>query len=161
MNFKNIRQQILWGNKMIKFQGKCLIFIKWIKEGIIYVNDILDQNVNISQDIISNKISSKSNLMFEISKIKYAIPNEWLKVLKSDKSIKSRVKNKLDLCIKTKEKNKITGLQAMETKQIHTHINSRNEDMPPGFLKWKSVLNLDSLIPIKSMLKFCIYLFKR
>ena len=96
MNFKNIRQQILWGNKLIKFQGKCLVFINWIKEGFIYVNDIIDQNGNISQEIISNKISSKSNLMFEISKLNYALPNEWLKVLKSEKSIKSKVKNKLN-----------------------------------------------------------------
>ena len=154
MNFKNIRQQILWGNKLIKFQGKCLVFINWIKEGIIYVNDIIDQNGNISQEIISNKISSKSNLMFEISKLNYALPNEWLKVLKSEKSIKSKVKNKLNLCINTKEKNKIISLQVMETKQIYTHINSGNEDTPSSFFKWKRVLNLDSLIPIKSMLNF-------
>ena len=39
--FYDIRKQVLWGNKYIKRNGKCLIFHNWIESNIIYVNDIL------------------------------------------------------------------------------------------------------------------------
>jgi len=45
--FKNLhRTQVLWENQFIKLSGqnKALIFQKWIKSGIYYVNDILDVN---------------------------------------------------------------------------------------------------------------------
>ena len=48
----------------------------------------------------------------------------------------------------------LRSLQVMKTKQINTYITSGNKDTPTGFFKWKCVLNLDSLIPIKSMLNF-------
>jgi len=30
-NFREIRKQIIWGNKFIKYKGKCLIKVNWIK----------------------------------------------------------------------------------------------------------------------------------
>jgi hypothetical protein len=40
-NFREIRKQIIWGNKHIKYKGKCLVKVNWIKSGIIFINDIL------------------------------------------------------------------------------------------------------------------------
>ena len=44
-NFREIRKQIIWGNKYryIKYKGKCLVKVNWIKSGIIFINDILDE----------------------------------------------------------------------------------------------------------------------
>ena len=37
-NFREIRKQIIWGNKYIKYKGKCLVKVNWIKSGIIIIN---------------------------------------------------------------------------------------------------------------------------
>ena len=48
-NFRDIRKQIIWGNKYIKYNGKCLVKVNWIKSGIIFINDILDEYGHISE----------------------------------------------------------------------------------------------------------------
>ena len=41
--FTDIRKQILWNNKFIKFENKAIFQKKkWIKSDLIYVNDIFD-----------------------------------------------------------------------------------------------------------------------
>lgn len=43
----------------------------------------------------------------------------------------------------------------MGAKQMFTLINGGNENtQAPGFIKWKSVLNFEFVIPFTSMLKF-------
>jgi hypothetical protein len=42
-NFREIRKQIIWGNKYIKHKGKCLLKVNWIKSGILFINDILGE----------------------------------------------------------------------------------------------------------------------
>jgi hypothetical protein len=41
--------QIIWGNKYIKYKGKCLVKVNWIKSGIIFINDISDEYGHISE----------------------------------------------------------------------------------------------------------------
>ena len=40
--FRAIINQIIWGNKYIKYKDKCLVKVNWIKSGIIFISDILD-----------------------------------------------------------------------------------------------------------------------
>jgi hypothetical protein len=49
--------QIIWGNKYIKYKGKCLVKVNWIKSGIIIINDILDEYGHISEYKIIAKYS--------------------------------------------------------------------------------------------------------
>ena len=48
-NFREIRKQIIWGNKYVKYKGKCLVKVNWIKSGIIFINDISDEYGHISE----------------------------------------------------------------------------------------------------------------
>ena len=48
-NFREIRKHLMSGNKYIKFKGKCLVNVTWIKSGIICINDILDEYGLISE----------------------------------------------------------------------------------------------------------------
>ena len=100
-NYRTVRQEILWGNKNIKFENNCLIYPAWIKDGIIFVNDIIDHHGNISQKIILNKLSIKTNWMSEFSRLIKSIPGNWKKILKSRDSIHSNVKTELKLYFKT------------------------------------------------------------
>ena len=47
LSYKQIRQQLIWGNTNIKLNGKCLIFKNWINSKILFLNDIIDNKGNI------------------------------------------------------------------------------------------------------------------
>ena len=46
--FRDIQQQVIWGNKCIKFDGKCLIYNNWIRDYILFIKDIIDPQGRIS-----------------------------------------------------------------------------------------------------------------
>ena len=141
----------MWGNERIKFQGKCLVYPHWIKNGIVFINDIIDQDGTISQRVILDKLCNKSNWISEFFKLKNAIPKEWLKILKSDVSVKSLVKTEINFCLKTKP------IANTSTKDIYNYINNMNVDQPPGFTRWKKTFELNSIDCINRMLHFTFY----
>ena len=81
--FVDIRNQIIWGNKFIKRNSQCLLFKHWINDGIIYVNDLLNQDGDIDANIVLGKLSSRRNWISELHTLKSSIPNEWKTCLKS------------------------------------------------------------------------------
>jgi len=56
LTFSNIRKPISWGNTLITFENKCLFFKGWINSGTFFVNDIIDTNVEITEEFILKKI---------------------------------------------------------------------------------------------------------
>ena len=90
-NFVEIRKQVIWGNKFIKFQNKPLIMLNWIHSDFIYINDIIDDKGKIAQDKIFKKLRNTKNWIAEISKVKNSIPTSWLKAFATEESIKSKV----------------------------------------------------------------------
>ena len=50
-HFAEIRKQLIWGNKFIMFKNKSLMFDNWINSDLIYINDILNENGEISQNL--------------------------------------------------------------------------------------------------------------
>jgi hypothetical protein len=91
LNFADVRKQIIWGNKFIKFDHKTLLFNNWINSDLIYVNDILDENGDISHNFILNRLNNKSNWITEFTIMKKAIPKEWVDIIKTENSPKSVV----------------------------------------------------------------------
>ena len=124
---------MLWGNKNIKFKGKCLVYLNWIKDGIIFINDIIDQKGHISQKVILEKLTSKTNWISELLKLKNCIPKEWVSTLKSDKSLKTSIKTKLNLSLTVNKKSKF--IENMSSKDIYNHLNNKNDERPLGFSK--------------------------
>ena len=51
-NYREIRKQVIWGNQYIKTCGKSLYYSNWIKENIIFVNDVIDDKGDISHKIL-------------------------------------------------------------------------------------------------------------
>ena len=90
-HFAEIRKQLIWGNKFIMFKNKSLMFNNWINSDLIYINDILNENGEISQNLILDKLKYKKNWISEFISLKKAIPNEWYHTLQSHNSIKSVV----------------------------------------------------------------------
>ena len=73
-NFREIRKQIIWGNKYIKYKGKCLVKVNWIKSGNIFINDILDEYGHISEYKIIAKLRNKQNWISELNILKKSNP---------------------------------------------------------------------------------------
>ena len=91
----DIKRQIIFGNKSIKFKNKSLIYHNWIDEGIIFINDIIDENGKIDKNKIYNKLKITTNWFSEITTLVKAIPNTWKTELQSDISKKNACENKL------------------------------------------------------------------
>lgn len=53
-SFSEIRKQIIWGNRYIKFNGNGLIFHEWINAGLVFVNDMIDKNGETRESILSS-----------------------------------------------------------------------------------------------------------
>jgi len=56
-NFREIRNQNIWGNKYIKFNNKSLINKNWIDSNLLYVNDKTDENGRVSEDYLTEKLN--------------------------------------------------------------------------------------------------------
>jgi hypothetical protein len=65
-----VRKQIIWGNKFIKYKRKSLMLENWINSGIIFINDIIDGQGNISEVVILQNRICKQNWMSETSIVK-------------------------------------------------------------------------------------------
>ena len=76
LNFADVRKQIIWGSKFIKFDHKTLLFNNWINSDLIDVTNILDENGEISHNFILNRLNNKSNWITEFTIMKKAIPKE-------------------------------------------------------------------------------------
>ena len=59
------------------YKGKCLVKVNWIKSGIIFINDILDEYGQISEYKIISKLRNKQNWISELNILKKAIPKLW------------------------------------------------------------------------------------
>ena len=133
-SFSDIRKEVIWGNRYIKFENKCLIFKNWINSGLVYINDIINENGEITQQHIWEKLKCKTNFISEFMRLKKAIPKEWCRNLTKEESIKSSVfieRNvlywnsiKVDMC------NKITN------KTIYDYLRSRKFEKSVGIENW-------------------------
>ena len=65
------------------------MFDNWINNDLSYINDILDENGEISHYYILDKLKCKINWIFEFICLKKAIPNEWYNTLQAQIAFKS------------------------------------------------------------------------
>ena len=149
-NFRNIRQQIIWGNKYIKIDNKCLLYKDWIKDNIIYVY-ILNNLGEISQDVILNKLTRKTNWMAEILKLKKAIPKTWVTILQTVESRKTSVKINQNLVFECNSKR--INIQDLTSKDIYHTFIYKCKEIPLGLMKWERVLATENL---KSVSKYTL-----
>jgi hypothetical protein len=88
-NFREIRKQLTWGTKYIKFKGTCLAKVNWINSGIICINDTLDEYGRISEYKVIVKLRNKENRIAELNILTKAIPKQWKDIIMSQDSIKN------------------------------------------------------------------------
>ena len=141
-NFETVRKQIIWGNKNLQFNSKTLIFKNWIKDKILFVNDLVDENGVINENKILDKLTNKSNWISEISQLKAAIPNAWKNIFKFDNSKHSIVKTELKLHIKN-SRGITLHLNNINNKQIYWCLIEQKIAKPLTHNFWKNELKFE------------------
>ena len=149
--FTEIRKQILWNNKYIKFENKPVIFDNWIKSNIIYINDIIDANGCISQEIILSKLKNKSNWIAEIQTLKKAIPFEWKQSLSSENSVKSVVHFKrFQICWKNIDIN----VKNISNKILYESFIVKKFESSIGVSKWLRIFDIKDVFFMPNIYNF-------
>ena len=64
---ENIKNQLIWYNKYIKFKGKALAFKSWIEDGIVVLKNLRLNNGILDVAFLANMIKDKRKFYREIN----------------------------------------------------------------------------------------------
>jgi hypothetical protein len=124
----------------------------WINSGIIFINDIIDDQGNISEVVILQNLICKQNWMSETSIVKKSIPAEWKQIIKNEESIMTKVNvSFFNTPIYLKSQN----LNNQTSKNIYKNLlNSQNISIPMVFSIWLKKINIKFYSEIEKRLTF-------
>ena len=81
---EDIRQQLLWGNKNIRYKKKCLFWKHWVCSDILVIGDIVNKDGVIDILCIQAKLNKKGNYLCESKLIWSCIPEKWKNILRTE-----------------------------------------------------------------------------
>ena len=142
--------QVLWFNKEIVYNRKSLFLKHWYKGGIMYLEDVYQNNSFIDTAQLRDKIQNRyarANLIFDYSKLKSIIPKCLLNVLSKD-----NMKGKFEQCLSISilYNGKQHAITDFKNKQFYQMLEEAKDDVdPPAYwmnrinieIHWKTVLN--------------------
>jgi len=135
MSNVSIRQQIIWGNSKIKCNGRKLWYKSWIRNDIIYVNDIFDEHGEFKEKQLFETIAEKGNIIMEMYVVKNAITSSWKEILICE-PCKLKIKHPPDIYLFVKNKKvKISDVQSSKT--FHACLININKENPSIQAHWK------------------------
>ena len=164
--FVDIRNQIIWGNKFIKRNSQCLLFKHWINDGIIYVNDLLNQDGDIDANIVLGKLSSRRNWISELhtATLKSSIPNEWKTCLKSIDSRNTIVNTRAQFTMHNAENKASVTLPTftlISNAFILSYLRQKNTTKPIMEKTWEKDFNLVINVGLWPLIYHSIHDIKR
>ena len=143
--FADIRNQVIWGNKFIQHNNRCLFYKHWMNDNIIYINDLLNRNGDIDVNLILSKLTNQQNWISELQTLKKAIPNHWKISLKSANSISTKVKTQAQFTLHSVEMKRSITLSTstlINNKLIYNYLLQKNKTRPIMEKSWEKDLNL-------------------
>ena len=121
-----IRAELIFNNRFILVNNKPIFHRKYYDNGIVYINDLFDNNGSLlSIGKIAEKIPINNNSMV------HAIPKNWKEKLKG--SVKINVDNDIKLRIN----NQMVDLQSIATKTVYWHLVDKEREIPASCTKWE------------------------
>lgn len=124
--FVEIRKEIIWGNRLIKHNGKCLFFKSWISSDILFVNDIVDKNGVLDANLIYNKLKDKTNWIAELSLLKKCLPKQWTHEVQKEQSKLTQIKTDLNIYLDNQDIN----IKYTTNKQIYQFLIKKKITKP-------------------------------
>ena len=74
----NPKQEIIWNNENIKYNGKTLYFKHWIRNGYVKISSMYNKEGNkMSMMDLNSKIVKPGGIMMDFNTLKLAIPKCW------------------------------------------------------------------------------------
>ena len=73
---REIRKQIIWGNRWITFNKKSLWFNKWITQNIVHVNDLFDEHGNFKEESLFQTLGNYGDSLIDMYKVQNAISKQ-------------------------------------------------------------------------------------
>lgn len=136
----------LFGNHMITFNNRSLLFTSFLKSKLFKLSDVWDAEKRdfISETMLLRKLKNTSNWIAQWSKLKTCIPKHFIRALKqehmeSDKQLATTMLNTLFL----KNHGKIIHANQLKSKEIVKIFNYKSKKMQLNSeLKWNEKLNL-------------------
>jgi hypothetical protein len=124
----------------------------WINSGIIFINDIIDDQKNISEVVILQNLICKQNWMSETSIVKKSIPEKRKQIIKNEESIMTKVNVSI---FNTPIYLSSQNLNNQTSKNIYKNLlNSQNISIPLGFSIWLKKINIKFYSEIEKSLTF-------
>ena len=81
---EEVQREILWNNKYVKIDEKSLFNKKLYENGLIYINDLLEDNGNIVSYEMLTQSFGNCITPYNYICLKHAIPKKWRAMLKSN-----------------------------------------------------------------------------
>jgi len=142
-----IRQQIIWGNRWIKYKGKSLWLDKWIKSKIIFINDLYDISGNFNTQLIFENIVDKTNVFAEMFIVKNAIPEAWKNVILNDPcKIQVKYPSMLDVKFFKRNGNLLYFADITSSSELYQILVELNKKSPSAKALWENIFSEKNIL---------------
>lgn len=123
----------IWFNKLVKIDNKSVFYSDWFKKGIVYINDVLDENGKfLSFEYIKQKFGVSGNVM-KYNSIISAVRKAGKQFIHGDYKIQQPF---VPSIIRTFLKN------ARGTHDMYS-ILIKNDVIPTGQKKWSNIIDIE------------------
>ena len=148
---KNIRSrdnEIIWDNSEITINNNTLRNKKWAKKGILTRRDISIDN-EINELLIRSFNVNDAHFMFDLAKVKKAIPSEWLKLKSRNRNINPwhDTNQAIDMILNQPiqfSKDKVRTIGKLNANEIKQLLNMRDVDQLEAKKEyWNKKIGLD------------------
>ena len=129
----NVQREIIWNNKFITVNNKSLFNKNLYREGLIFVNDLIDNNGSfISHQTLVNTFGNNINF-FEYICLKDAIPQKWRHLLRHQNPINM---NPIDETVYFTHNNIFKPIKLVQSNQIYWGLNTQHIIKPTCINRW-------------------------
>jgi hypothetical protein len=136
----DIQRSVIWLNLNIKIDNKMIFYRKLYKIGLLFVNDILDQNGNfISHRTLTERYGNHLT-EYEFMCLKHAIPQSWKTLLKSQPILLNIDPHNETIFITIQ--NRAKPISIVKSRDIYVDLMKRKVIKPTCVEKWNEKYNL-------------------
>lgn len=136
---REIKSEIIWNNAEIMIGGKSIYLDKWKRQGILYINDIIDKNNgNNFKSLVQifNEYGIRSNFL-TYEGIKRAVPREWVNTLRLNQNNNDN-ENLIDKEVYVYLQDKKLCARKTTCKDIYRHLINIKGLPPTSHYQWEA-----------------------
>ena len=156
----NYSSQILWLNSHIRINKKPVLWKEWINKGLLYVNQILDEEGKLLPfDVVKNQFNLNQNDWMRYTALTKAVPKDWFG--KKENVVSTTL---YDKCVAHKSVAKFVYRKMLEDKSVinkywsywdDNGVSFDFEDYELAFAKWHDLTKNVKLRDFQYRLLLC------